>query len=62
MFHLTFIINITLIVASIIFYSLIVRRWEYESLAHRVISGILFGAVAVVGLLNPFRHLAQTYL
>ncbi len=46
--------NITLIVALSILYSLIIRRCESGSVAHRVISGLLFGAVAVVGMMNPF--------
>jgi PAS domain S-box-containing protein len=45
--------NIALIVALSIFYSLIIRKWAYGSLAHRIISGLLFGSVAVVGMVNP---------
>jgi PAS domain S-box-containing protein len=46
--------NITLIVALSIFYSLIARRWPSETKPHRILSGLLFGTVAVVGMLNPF--------
>jgi len=54
MFPLTFVNNITLIVALSIFYSLIARRWEYRSPARGIVSGLLFGAVAIAGMLNPF--------
>ncbi len=54
MFPLTFVNNITLIVALSIFYSLIARRWEHQSPARMIVSGLLFGAVAVIGMLNPF--------
>ena len=45
--------NITLIVALSIFYSFIIRRWKYGSRSSQIISGFLFGAVAVVGMMNP---------
>ena len=53
MIYLALINNITLIIALSILYSLIVRKWEYGSKLHRVVSGFLFGAVAVVGMMNP---------
>jgi PAS domain-containing protein len=45
--------NITLIIALSILYSFIIRRWKYGSRTGKAISGFLFGAVAVVGMLNP---------
>lgn len=45
--------NITLIVALSLFYSFIIRRWKYGSRSSQIISGFLFGAVAVVGMMNP---------
>lgn len=45
--------NITLIVALSILYRFIIRRWEYGSQAGQAVSGLLFGAVAVIGMLNP---------
>lgn len=45
--------NITLIIALSIFYSFIIRRWKYSSWISQGISGFLFGAVAVVGMMNP---------
>ena len=49
----TLINNITLIVALSILYSFIIRRWKYGSRTSQVISGFLFGAVAVIGMMNP---------
>ncbi len=46
--------NITLIIALSILYSFIIRRWKYESRTGQAISGLLFGAVALVGMMNPF--------
>ncbi len=45
--------NITLIVSLSILYSLIIRKWDYESRTNRIMSGFLFGAVAIVGMMNP---------
>ncbi|MCE5266032.1 MAG: PAS domain S-box protein [Deltaproteobacteria bacterium] len=45
--------NITLIIALSILYSFVIRRWESGSRTGRVISGFLFGAVAVIGMMNP---------
>jgi PAS domain S-box-containing protein len=53
MVFLALINNISLIIALSILYSFIIRRWKYGSRTGQAISGILFGAVAVVGMLNP---------
>ncbi len=53
MIFLGLINNIVLIIALIIFYSFIIRRWKYGSRLGQTISGFLFGAVAVVGMMNP---------
>ncbi len=45
--------NITLIISLSILYSFIIRRWKYGSRIGQAISGFLFGAVAVVGMMNP---------
>jgi PAS domain S-box-containing protein len=45
--------NITLIVALSIFYNFISRKWAYGSRTHRIVSGLLFGSVAVIGMINP---------
>ena len=53
MIFLALINNISPIIALSILYSFIIRRWKYGSRTGQAISGILFGAVAVVGMLNP---------
>jgi PAS domain S-box-containing protein len=45
--------NITLIISLSILYRFIVRRWKHGSRTGQAISGFLFGAVAVVGMMNP---------
>jgi len=45
--------NITLIITLSILYGLIIHTWEAGSKPHRIFSGFLFGAVAVVGMMNP---------
>ncbi|TSA46724.1 MAG: PAS domain S-box protein [Deltaproteobacteria bacterium] len=45
--------NITLIIALSILYRFIVRKWKYRSRSGQVISGFLFGAVAIIGMMNP---------
>jgi PAS domain-containing protein len=45
--------NITLIISLSILYRFIVRRWKHGSRTGQAIAGFLFGAVAVVGMMNP---------
>jgi len=47
--------NITLLLSLSILYSIISRRWDYSSFWHRVIAGILFGIVAIIGMMNPLK-------
>lgn len=51
----TLINNITLLLSLSILYSLISRKWDYLSLWHQLIAGILFGFVAIAGMLNPLQ-------
>lgn len=44
--------NITLLVSLSIVYSWLVRRWRQGTLTHQLLSGLLFGAVAVAGMMN----------
>lgn len=53
MIFLALINNIALIISLSILYSFIIRRWKYASGASQVISGFLFGAVAIIGMINP---------
>jgi PAS domain S-box-containing protein len=55
MVFLPLINNITLLLSLSILYSIISKRWDYSTLWHRVIAGILFGFVAVVGMMNPLK-------
>lgn len=55
MIFLPLINNITLLLSLSILYSLILRRWNYTPFWHRVFSGVLFGLVAVVGMMNPLK-------
>ena len=47
--------NIALLLALTVAYDYIGSRLIYSSLRYRVIAGILFGAVTVVGMLTPLR-------
>lgn len=55
MIFLPLINNVTLLLSLSILYSIISRRWDYTSVWHRVIAGILFGLVAVAGMMNPLK-------
>lgn len=46
--------NITLLVTFNLMYMLIIRRWKPESVPAQGLSGLLFGAVAVLGMMMPF--------
>lgn len=54
MIYISLINNITLLIAISILYSFILRKWYYETKVHQIISGFLFGAVTIIGMLNPF--------
>jgi PAS domain S-box-containing protein len=45
--------NITLIISLSILYHFIVRRWKQGSRTGQAVSGLLFGAVAIAGMMNP---------
>jgi PAS domain S-box-containing protein len=51
----TLINNITLLLSLSILYSLISRKWDYSSLWHQLIAGVLFGFVAIAGMMNPLQ-------
>ncbi|MDO8915105.1 MAG: LytS/YhcK type 5TM receptor domain-containing protein [Coriobacteriia bacterium] len=55
---LTLIQNIALLVALSVVHQWIVRRWRDWTIARQVASGLLFGAIAVVGMMTPFRAAA----
>lgn len=47
--------NITLLVSLSILYSIISQRWDYSNVWHKVLAGLLFGLVAIVGMMNPLK-------
>jgi len=46
--------NVTLLIAIITIYSIIIRQWEKGSFQYLIYSGILFGVTAVIGMTMPF--------
>ncbi len=57
MIFLSLLNNIALLVALSVIHSIIVRRWKTDTTVPRMISGLLFGSVAVVGMATPVRLL-----
>jgi len=47
--------NIALLVSLSIVHGLIMRRWKQGSITYQVLSGLLFGSVALVGMMTPLR-------
>lgn len=54
MIFISLINNIALLIAISILYSIILRKWYYETRIHQIISGFLFGIVTIIGMMNPF--------
>jgi len=52
--YMVLIQNVTLLIAIITVYSIIIRQWERNSLQYAIYSGILFGVTAVIGMSMPF--------
>ncbi|MBP2639358.1 MAG: diguanylate cyclase/phosphodiesterase [Firmicutes bacterium] len=48
--------NITLMLALCFFYRLIVRRWSVETLTGTIFTGLVFGGVAIIGMLYPVEY------
>ncbi|MHC1705668.1 MAG: PAS domain S-box protein [Tenuifilaceae bacterium] len=57
MIFLPLINNITLLLSLSIIYNLIAKRWDYSTLKHSVLAGLLFGFVAIAGMMNPLKLL-----
>ena len=53
--YLNLINNIALLVSLSIVHTLIMRRWKQGTLTYQILSGLVFGAVVVVGMMNPLR-------
>ena len=54
--------NITLLLALGFLYSLCIRRWDNKTLKGRIMAGILFGSVAVIGMLFPLPYAPGIFL
>ena len=52
---ISFINNLSLLLALSICHSLVLQRWKPETLSYKIITGLLFGGVAVAGMMNPFK-------
>jgi signal transduction histidine kinase len=52
---LTLALNIALLVALTVVHQWVVRRWREWTVVRLVVSGLLFGSIAVLGMLTPFR-------
>lgn len=48
-----FIQNVTLLVSAVVVYTFIIRRWKIGSASYALFSGLLFGVVAVLGMMMP---------
>ena len=49
--------NVTLIVSLSVLYSLIIRRWDANSTKRHLISGLLFGSVTIIAMMNSVKLL-----
>jgi PAS domain S-box-containing protein len=47
--------NIALLVALSVIHNIIMRRWPKHAKAYQVVSGVLFGVVAVIGMAMPLQ-------
>jgi PAS domain S-box-containing protein len=47
--------NVALLIALSVVQQLIVRRWKRHTTGHRVLSGLLYGAVTILGMMTPVR-------
>lgn len=54
--------NVALLVTLSVVQQLILRRWERHSTGHRVLSGLLFGSVAILGMMTPVKLLPGVIL
>ncbi len=51
---ISFINNISLLLALSICHSFILKRWKPDTLPYQITSGILFGCITIAGMMNPF--------
>jgi PAS domain S-box-containing protein len=55
MLYISIINNITLLVSLTVVYTLLIRHVGVDSLRYKIISGLLFGAVAVIGMMSSVK-------
>ncbi len=55
MFILGLIQNIGLLITLSVVQQLIIRRWRRRSTEHRILSGLLYGSVAIIGMMTPVQ-------
>lgn len=55
MIFLDLVSNIALLISLCIVHSLIIRRFRRGTTSYRLLSGLLFGIVAVIGMVNPMH-------
>ena len=55
-FFISVVNNISLLIALGFLYSLCTRRWDIEKLQGKIIAGLLFGSVALIGMLFPVQY------
>ncbi|MCF8130722.1 MAG: PAS domain S-box protein [Deltaproteobacteria bacterium] len=48
--------NVALLLALSILYSFLTRIWKHGETLGRILTGLLFGLVAVAGMINPFNY------
>ena len=48
--------NVALLLALSILYSFLTRIWKHGETAGQILAGLLFGGVAVVGMIHPFHY------
>lgn len=52
---LSLLLNMTLLVTLVSIYDWVARRWNPSGFRYRVLSGLLFGLIACLGMMVPFR-------
>lgn len=53
MFYLDLVHNVALLAALVVIHGIILRRWSRNTPWYQVLTGILFGAVALIGMMTP---------
>ena len=54
--------NLTLLLALGFLYSVCIRRWDGNTLQGKLVMGLLFGGVAIIGMLFPMSYTPGIFL